>query len=348
MRMERLALALAMVLGAMCAFAAPRGESRFYLVDQRTQIPVMCCDVAPGWMAGGKTTWTMDRVNPVSWYAWTMAPDQRFKVIVSSQLVLAGPNCRIEQVPFLRDPQMLAKALLPAVGKDHGLQGVRIADARFQQQQPDQKLVEKRIQQAQARGIKPTNFLCTLLRIRYEGTRDGKPFSVVIHMPMLAMENRPGMNFSTVVEVMMPMSYSCPAGAESEGEARMMAMLKGFQLNPQFVQMVNQITDRRVSEWIRVQNEIRAKQLEVATSTSQTQQRVLDRWSEYIRDVDTVSNPTTGEKMFVDNRYDHAWINNDGEVIYHNQGFNTPNSSSVEFNPNSNSLFNHTNWSRLK
>ena len=104
----------------------------------------------------------------------------------------------------------------------------------------------------------------------------------------------------------------------------------------------------RTMNWIRVQNEIRNKQMAAASSASETQDRVRDMWSEYIRDVDTVSNPNTGEKMFVDNRYDHAWINSDNEIIYHNNGFNTPNASTSSFDPNSNALFNQTNWRKLK
>ncbi len=348
MKMERLIVALAVMMGMAAAGEARGADERFFLVDQRTQIPVMCCNVAPGWLAGGKATWTTDRILPVVWYAWTMSPDQQFKVFVSSQLVFPGANCRIQQVPFLQNPQLLANVLLPGVGKDYGLEGVRLVDARFRQGQPDKALLEARLRQAQERGIRPTNYLFTELTIHYAGTRGGKSYAVTFRMPMLAMENRPSLNYSTVVEVMMPVSFGYPAGKESEGEARAVAMLKGFQLNPQFIQLVNQITDRRVAEWIRVQNEIRNRQMELATSTSTTNDRVRDMWSDYIRGVDRVSNPETGEKMFVDNRYDHAWINREGEVIYHNAGFNTPNSSTASFDPNSNSLFNQTSWSRLK
>jgi hypothetical protein len=52
--------------------------------------------------------------------------------------------------------------------------------------------------------------------------------------------------------------------------------------------------------------------------------------------------------MFIDSHYDHAWINSDNEIIYHNSGFNTPNASTATFDPNSNALFNQTNWKQLK
>ena len=125
-------------------------------------------------------------------------------------------------------------------------------------------------------------------------------------------------------------------------------MIKKVKMNPNFTAVVNRIAEQRTANWLRVQNEIRNKQLEAASSTSKTLDKVRDMWSEYIRDVDTVSNPNTGEKMFIDNRYDHAWINSDNEVIYHNTGFNTPNASTSSFDPNSNALFNHTSWQKLK
>jgi len=119
-------------------------------------------------------------------------------------------------------------------------------------------------------------------------------------------------------------------------------------MNPAFIELINQITARRVAEWIRIQNEIHDRQMEAASSASRTQDKVRNMWSEYIRDVDTVTDPGTGGKMLVDSRYDHAWINSEGEVIYHNSGFNTPDASTATFDPNSNALFNRTSWRKLK
>ena len=340
-------LIIALIVALSAANTSAKNDGQFFLVDHRTQIPVMSFPVLPNWLAGGKTTWTSHPAAPVSWYVWTMPPDQKSKLIVSSLQVLSSPG-QIQQIPFLQNPNIMANNLLSAVQKDHNLANIRLVDAHFNQRQPDKSLIESRMKMAQQHGIRPTNIYYTELFIRYEGNRNGGKCTAIMVLPMLATENRPGMTFATVVELLVPMSFSCPPEMEKDTQSKVENILKNVQMNPNFTAVVNQIAQQRTANWLRVQNEIRNKQLEVASSTSQTLDRVRDKWSEYIRDVDTVSNPNTGEKMFIDNRYDHAWINSDNEIIYHNAGFNTPNASTASFDPNSNTLFNQTNWQKLK
>ncbi|MBP5641316.1 MAG: hypothetical protein J6X55_17700 [Victivallales bacterium] len=340
------------VMVAMCiavtAVAQMGKNANYYLVDQRTQMPVVYCAIPNNWLAGGKTTWTSHPAAPVNWYYWTVSPDQKIKMLVSS-LCLLTSYAQIRQTPFLQNPNILANNYLADIQRDHKLMGTRLVEARFIHHEPDQNLINSRIRQAREHGIVPTNFLYTELFIRYEGIRDGGKYVAVMSLPMLATENRPTMmSFNTVVELLCPMSFSCPPELEAEAKTRLEGIVKSMQMNQQFTAIVNQIAQQRTANWIRLQNEIHDKQMEAATNASRTQDRVRDKWSEYIRDVDTVSNPNTGEKMFVDNRYDHAWINDNNEVIYHNNGFNTPNASTATFDPNSNALFNSMNWRKLK
>jgi hypothetical protein len=343
-------LAAGMLLSTACGQSD--GESgragRFFLVDQRTQVPVVSCAVPPNWMAGGKTTWTTRRELPVHWYVWSLSPDQRTKIIFSSQQLLPAVG-RLRQVPFLRDPAILADMLATGARRDYNLSGIRLIEARFNPQQPDRNLLETRIRQARERGIQPTDMLFTELVIRFEGYRGEEKTALFFSLPILAMENRPtAMSYNTIAEVLMPMSFCCPVGAEEATRQVLQQIVGSIRMNPGFIALINRITARRVAEWIRIQNEIHDQQMEVASSASRTQDKVRNMWSEYIRDVDTVTNPGTGEKMLVDSRYDHAWINSEGEVIYHNSGFNTPNASTATFDPNSNALFNRTNWQKLK
>ena len=341
----------AIVLTAAALQLTSFGQSargRFFLVDQRTQMPVMSCAVPHNWMAGGKTTWTTRRELPVHWYVWSLAPDQKTKLIISSQMLLPAAG-RLRQVPFLRDPLILAKALAPGAQRDHNLTGLRLVDARFNPQRGDPNLINTRIRQARERGIQPTDMLFTELVIRFEGYRNGVKSTAFFSLPILAMENRPtARSFSTIAEVLMPMSFSCPAGAENATKKALQHVIESVRMNPAFIALINRITARRVAEWIRIQNEIHDSQMQTASSASRTQDKVRNMWSEYIRDVDTVTDPGTGRKMLVDSRYDHAWINSEGEVIYHNSGFNTPNASTAAFDPNSNALFNRTSWQKLK
>ncbi|MBQ7694024.1 MAG: hypothetical protein IJT50_02770 [Lentisphaeria bacterium] len=338
------------ILAAMtmaAAASAREGSGRFFLVDQRTQIPVASCSIPRNWLAGGKTTWTTRRELPVHWYVWALSPDQKTKIIFSSQQLLPALG-RLQQVPFLRDPKILANTLAAGAQRDHNVTDLRLVEARFNPRKPPQDLFNARLRQARERGIKLTGMLFTELVIRYEGRRGGMKVSIVFSLPILAVENRPGMGYNCLAEILMPMSCSCPAGAEEATKKTLQEIITSVRMNPQFIALINQITARRVAEWIRIQNEIHDKQMQTASSASKTQDKVRNMWSEYIRDVDTVTNPDTGKKMLVDSRYDHAWINKEGEVIYHNSGFNTPNASTASFDPNSNALFNRTSWQKLK
>ena len=345
-KVKMLAVILTATVMAAAAFAR-NGGGRFFLVDQRTQIPVVSCGVPQNWLAGGKTTWTTRRELPVHWYVWTLSPDQKTKIIFSSQQLLPALG-RIRQVPFLRDPKVLARELAAGAQRDHNVTGLRLVEGRFNPQKAPQDLINARLRQARERGIKPTGMLFTELVLRFEGQRNGTKMAVFFSLPILAMENRPGVGYNTMAEIILPMSFSCPAGAEETTKKTMQQIAVSVRMNPQFIALINQITARRVAEWIRIQNEIHDRQMQAASSASKTQDKVRNMWSEYIRDVDTVTDPGTGKKMLVDSRYDHAWINKEGEVIYHNSGFNTPNASTASFDPNSNDLFNRTSWQKLK
>ena len=350
--MFRTKIWMAVLTAAMIQFAAfgqdgGSARGRFFLVDQRTQMPVVSCAVPRNWMAGGKATWTTERSLPVNWYVWALSPDQETKIIFSSQMLLPASG-RLRQVPFLRNPSILANALAQGARRDHNLSGIRLVQAQFIQRQPDQSLINARLRQARERGIRPTDMIFTELAIHFEGDRSGRKISVFFSLPILGMENRPGMGYTSIAEVLMPTSFSCPAGSENAAKQILLKIVSSVKMNPGFIALTNRITERRVAEWIRIQNEIHDRQMEAASSASRTQDKVRNMWSEYIRDVDTVTNPGTGQKMLVDNRYDHAWINTEGEVIYHNSGFNTPNASTATFDPNSNALFNRTSWQKLK
>ena len=348
-KMKMLAAVLTAAIMPLTMFSQDRNSrGRFFLVDQRTQMPVISCAIPPNWMAGGKTVWTTRRELPVHWYMWSLSPNQETKIIISSQMLLPATG-RLRQVPFLRDPSILANALAQGAQRDHNLNRIRLADARFIQHKADQNLIiNARLRQAQERGIRPTDMIFTELVIQYEGDRGGRKITVFFSLPILAIENRPGMSYTSMAEVLMPMSFSCPAGAENKTRQTLQRIAASAKMNPGFIALINQITARRVAEWIRVQNEIHDQQMAAASSASKTQDKVRNMWSEYIRDVDTVTDPGTGRKMLVDSRYDHAWINSEGEVIYHNKGFNTPNASTATFDPNSNALFNRTHWQKLK
>ena len=323
---------------ALCGDAFGR-DGRFFLVEQRTQVPVMCCAMPQNWTVGGSTSWTNDMANPINWYAWAQRPDRRAKIIVSTPMVI-GSSGAIRQVRMLQDPRVIAQTLLESLKKDHFFTQLSLTEAKFGNFQVDPQLISKRQQQAAERGIRLTNLVPAELFIRYDGYCGGEKRVLYVSLPMLVAESQAtAMSRTTTIEILLPMSFSCPPEDAEATRQTLRSVVQTLQINPTFIQLVNHIVSRRVEERIKVMNHIRNTQMEVASSNSKTQDRVRDMWSEYIRDVDSVSNPNTGEKMFVDNRYDHAWINSNNEVIYQN---------SASFNPNEDRNLNHINWKRLK
>ena len=339
MRFGKVLFSLTAVLASALCHESFGAGGRFFLVEQRTQVPVMCCTMPSGWTVGGKTEWTQDMANPINWYVWAQRPDRRAKIIIATPAVIGSPGA-IRQVRMLQDPRVLAQMLQEPLKKDHFFTELSLTDAKFGDFQVDPQLIRKRQQQAAERGIRLTNLVPAELIIRYDGYCGSEKRVLYASLPMLIAESQAtAMSRTTTIELLMPMSFSCPPEEVEATKSTLTGIVQALQINPKFIQLVNYIVSRRVEKRLEVMNHIRNTQMEVARSKSETQDRVRDMWSEYIRDVDSVSNPNTGEQMFVDNRYNHAWINSNDEIIYQDSG---------SFNPNEDQNYNRTNWKQLK
>ena len=268
------------LIGKVFGGKSDKWDGRFFLVDQRLQFPVMCCTMPADWVSGGKTTWSNDMANPVSWYAWSLRPDQRAKIIVSSQTVL-GSSGAIRQVRMLQDPRVIPQALLEALKRDHGFTELSLTDAKFiTHPEVEPKLREKRLQQAAERGIRLTQLISAELVARYDGRCGDDKRVLFLSLPMLVAESQAtAMSRTTVIEIMMPMSYSCPEGDSEKVKKTLTDVAVSVKLNPKYIEVVNYIVSRRVEERIKVQNQIRNEQFELARSTSETQDRVRNMWS---------------------------------------------------------------------
>ena len=57
MHLKKIIMLLA-VVGSMMSVFGQLGGKQYFLVDDRTQMPVLCYPMAPNWLSGGKTNWT--------------------------------------------------------------------------------------------------------------------------------------------------------------------------------------------------------------------------------------------------------------------------------------------------
>ena len=73
---------------------------------------------------------------------------------------------------------------------------------------------------------------------------------------------------------------------------------------------------------------------------SASQDRISQGWSEAIRGESSHSNPyDSSSTVTTSNNYNHGWANSNGEVI---------NTDDSNFNPNTSSDYNSTEWTQIK
>ncbi len=75
---------------------------------------------------------------------------------------------------------------------------------------------------------------------------------------------------------------------------------------------------------------------ETSRNTNESRDRAMNKWSHYMRGVETYRNPNTGETVDLSNQYGHAWAGANNEYIV---------SDSANFDPN---VALRGNWTRLE
>ena len=346
-------------------------ENIYHLVDPKTQMLILQYKHPDGWLAGGNAQWLTNSPNmPHSWYAWTASPDGEMKFAFSSNIQMGGQG-RISQNPMLNDPTILANQLfIPAAQKDYNLTNLTIKDVKFA---PDPNAAQK--QQAIAQdmtryGLRATDVRCMIYMLDLTGYRDGKQFFISYAAPMNMIEMRPGRDYTHTFEMVQVFSDSGPVGSEEKVAKLMNDSLVTMEMNPNFTQFLQQMaqmqtqqaiaeinkkyeimrqrhlqnmaeSDARLNNFLKESDRKHAQVMGRSGSGSSTGSSgsMLDKWDEYIKDVDMVQNPNSGEDMYIDNRYEHAWINSDNEVMYMDSSL---------FNPNENAAFNHREWKKVR
>ena len=113
MTCKKLFLVMAIFGMTMAAFAQTAGK-QYFLVDSRTQMPVLCYPMLPNWLHGGKTNWTTEPATPVNWHVWAMSPDQQVKIIFSSLTVIPAPMQMIRSESTRLNSSHTQKSRMPS------------------------------------------------------------------------------------------------------------------------------------------------------------------------------------------------------------------------------------------
>ncbi len=344
-------------------------DNMYHLIDPQTQMQVLQYQHPDGWMTGGKAQWLTNSPNvPHSWYFWSASPDGLMKFFVSSSVQMAGQG-RIGQNPMLNDPSVLANQFfIPGAQKDYNLSNIAIKDMKFAPDPNAQEKQQKIANDVVNYGLRATDVRCVIYALDLTGYRDGQQFFVSYMVPMNIIETRPGMGFVHSVEMIHLFSEGGPVGTEEKVSQIFNKSVGTMELNPNFEQFKQQVaqmqtqqaiaeinrkfeimhqrhlqnmadSDARLNNFLKESDRKHAQVMGRSGSGSAGGSgSMLDKWDEYIKDVDLVQNPNGGD-LYIDNRHDHAWINSDNEVMYMDSDI---------FNPNENSAFNYREWKKIR
>ena len=322
-------------------------HGNFCLLDSATQIPVLSCKIPDDWCGGGKTTWNSEPSQPVSWYIWFMSPDGLSRVAMNSEFTVMSygtiEQAQLNGISIFENPENLAQIFLPVLAKDYALPNLEILKAEFKDASKTPEgisYLEKYPSIGSKIGIMTvTNRILLDCGFRYSGFKNGNKFNVLFGFGVHAFELQSAAVKTVMINFFPAMSCGFVENNEDNVKKIMESIFHSLKMNPGFTLFVNQIISKRTEDWLTTQQEIRKIQEEVFKGTSKTQSEIFSKWNEYISDVDIVTDPSSGQRVAIDSRFDHARIASDGSILYYNDGFN-PNENSLEFDPNLNPNFN--------
>ena len=347
--------------------AAKKSADVYKLIDPQTMEQVLQYKPPAGWMTAGKSEWNPKNPSaPHFFYIYAASPDATMKFATSSNIQLGGQG-KIDQDPLLQPNTLAEKLFAPAAQRDYNLNNVQIVEALYEQAPDAAQRQQNHIQQGAAMGMRFTDVRCLNYKLKVKGTRDNKEYYVIYLAPMDMIEMRPGRSFVHTAEMNSIVSFGGPVGTEAEVEKITESALKTLEFNQNFLKLRQETaqiltqqsiaaankkwevirqrhlqnmreSDERLNSFLEKSDRDHKRVMGGGSSGSSGSGSMLDKWDEYIKDVDRVDNPNGGE-MYIDNRYDHAWINSDNEIMY---------MDSALFNPNENAAFNNREWKRVR
>ena len=143
-------------------------------------------------------------------------------------------------------------------------------------------------------------------------------------------------------------SFSAPKGELEKNDKLFSTIMASFHLNPvwgkaisdMFVNISNIQSKGAMDRsriWSNAMNEIGEKQYQSWQNREDSQDRIAQNWSQYMRGVETYVDPNTNTSIELSSGYNQAWSNGNGEYIL---------SEDPNFNPNE--YFQNQNWGELK
>ncbi len=112
------------------------------------------------------------------------------------------------------------------------------------------------------------------------------------------------------------------------------SIVKSLTMNPAWMKKLNDARAQQMKIYQNTQEEINQIFESVAKNRSESQEKLFNQFSSYIRGTTEIKNPFTGESLEIPNEYDKVWINSNGDIML----------STDLVNPNADSQYNQNEW----
>jgi hypothetical protein len=323
-------------------------------------LPTISLLIPVDWQMQGATTWNIkDSCNTIQTHLTANGPDGRgFENFPEYNWVWADDPTFYQQ-NFAQKARMGTHAcdvMAPMSAQDYlrrNLSKIR-PNAQLAGFQPAPKLMESLTEEAhqaeqmaqQIKMVRQVKADATKARVKY--MLNGTPVEEWIYAGILISGVRsPSLDMRTMQQVQR-WTYNCVArtAAQHAPEGQLDASVKLFELigttyrlNPEWQSKVSgqALAMQKIElKGIRDRSAIVAKsaedtrnaQREIYENQSRAEEHTSTQFSQYVRGVETYRDPDTGSTVDLDNRYGHAWINNQGEYLLSDQAGFDPNAVS--------------------
>jgi hypothetical protein len=125
-----------------------------------------------------------------------------------------------------------------------------------------------------------------------------------------------------------------PRGTIESWNNILSSVVNSLTINPGWMNKLNEARALQMKIYQNTQEEINQIFESVAKNRSESQEKLFNQFSSYIRGTIEIKNPFTGESLEIPNEYDKVWINSNGDIIL----------STDLVNPNADSQYNQNEW----
>lgn len=172
-------------------------------------------------------------------------------------------------------------------------------------------------------------------RVRYEYDRNGQRWEEDVYFTLSYFP----FNLGTIWQVRQCYAFRAPKGQLDRVTPVMNTTIQTIRLTPEWFggyMYVQKLFNNRMYQSIRNaralsdtitrnNNEIQQMIADGYRARSESQDRISQSFSEYIRGVDTYSNPFEGRQVQLPSGYNDAWVNSRGEYLLSNEAGFDPN-----------------------